>query len=93
MGYVRIWIRFINNTDYLGKSVFHCHFEAHSDTGMTANMILYDPNTLDALSYDVCYQQCNEQCNEQIDNSNKNSFHDYWHTISFKLKQLFDVFF
>merc|ERR1712228_54884 len=43
-GFVRIWQRFAaagkNGSVFVGKSVFHCHFLAHEDTGMIANMLL-----------------------------------------------------
>jgi FtsP/CotA-like multicopper oxidase with cupredoxin domain len=42
-GFVRIWQRFSasgNGSAFVGKSVFHCHFLAHEDTGMISNMLL-----------------------------------------------------
>ncbi len=37
-GYLRIWVRLY--ADYVGKTVFHCHFLAHEETGMIQNFLI-----------------------------------------------------
>ena len=37
-GMLRIWTRF--RKDMVGKTVFHCHFLAHEETGMIQNFII-----------------------------------------------------
>ncbi|KNC80815.1 hypothetical protein SARC_06839 [Sphaeroforma arctica JP610] len=37
-GSLRIWTRYAARA--YGKTVFHCHFEAHSDTGMMSNLMI-----------------------------------------------------
>ena len=39
-GRVTLRIRFPVEAEYKGKSVLHCHFLAHEDTGMMANMMV-----------------------------------------------------
>eukprot|EP00397_Hematodinium_sp_SG-2012_P011232 GEMP01011366.1.p1 GENE.GEMP01011366.1~~GEMP01011366.1.p1 ORF type:complete len:656 (+),score=147.03 GEMP01011366.1:302-2269(+) len=39
-GFVRLWIRFPSEKAYHGKTVAHCHFLAHEDTGMIVNMMV-----------------------------------------------------
>jgi hypothetical protein len=36
-GYTRIWVQYKN---YTGKTVFHCHFLAHEDTGMMSTLFI-----------------------------------------------------
>jgi len=36
-GRARVWVRYKN---YTGKTVFHCHFLAHEDTGMMATLFI-----------------------------------------------------
>jgi FtsP/CotA-like multicopper oxidase with cupredoxin domain len=40
-GYLRIWVRLY--ADYVGKTVFHCHFLAHEETGMLQNFLITPP--------------------------------------------------
>eukprot|EP00536_Pseudo-nitzschia_multiseries_P004373 jgi/Psemu1/295550/fgenesh1_pm.72_\ len=40
-GRTRIWVRYKN---YTGKTVLHCHFLAHEDTGMMATLFIGPPN-------------------------------------------------
>eukprot|EP01062_Namystynia_karyoxenos_P069426 TRINITY_DN64927_c0_g1_i1.p1 TRINITY_DN64927_c0_g1~~TRINITY_DN64927_c0_g1_i1.p1 ORF type:complete len:723 (+),score=213.95 TRINITY_DN64927_c0_g1_i1:77-2170(+) len=48
---VKIWMRFARqplgpaSPGFVGKTVFHCHFLAHEDTGMIANMMILPGNT------------------------------------------------
>merc|ERR1712021_205399 len=53
-GGVKIWLHFspINSTNLNGKSVFHCHFLAHEDTGMIAQIMFTDPNMDSATTND-----------------------------------------
>jgi len=39
-GDVTIWQRFEKNEQWIGKTVFHCHFLDHEDQGMMSNFIL-----------------------------------------------------
>jgi FtsP/CotA-like multicopper oxidase with cupredoxin domain len=44
-GTVTIWVQFsakdpLNNQPYTGKTVYHCHLEDHSDTGMIQNIVI-----------------------------------------------------
>jgi len=39
-GFVKIWIRWPSGEKYTGKTVIHCHFLAHEDTGMIANIMI-----------------------------------------------------
>lgn len=50
-GGVKIWLHFspIESTNLNGKSVFHCHFLAHEDTGMIAQIMFIDP-TMDTAT-------------------------------------------
>ena len=36
-GMVKVWIRFDR---FVGKTVAHCHFLAHEDTGMITNVLI-----------------------------------------------------
>jgi hypothetical protein len=40
---MRIWMRFSDNHGFCGKTVFHCHFLAHEDTGMIHNLMISPP--------------------------------------------------
>jgi FtsP/CotA-like multicopper oxidase with cupredoxin domain len=40
-GRTRIWVQYGN---YTGKTVFHCHFLAHEDTGMMATLFIGTPD-------------------------------------------------
>jgi suppressor of ftsI len=40
-GRARIWVQYKN---YTGKTVFHCHFLAHEDTGMMATLFIGPPD-------------------------------------------------
>jgi hypothetical protein len=40
-GRTRIWVQYKN---YTGKTVFHCHFLAHEDTGMMATLFIGPPD-------------------------------------------------
>merc|ERR1711871_418033 len=40
---VRIWLRFSSSHAFVGKTVFHCHFLAHEDTGMMSNLLILPP--------------------------------------------------
>lgn len=40
-GRTRIWLQYKN---YTGKTVFHCHFLAHEDTGMMATLFIGQPD-------------------------------------------------
>lgn len=46
---VRIWTRFARDiaapNGFVGKSVMHCHFLAHEDTGMIANFVIFPRNS------------------------------------------------
>jgi hypothetical protein len=42
-GRARIWVQYKN---YTGKTVFHCHFLAHEDTGMMSTLFIGDPHVL-----------------------------------------------
>ena len=42
-GRVRIWVQYKN---YTGKTVFHCHFLAHEDTGMMSTLFIGSPLVL-----------------------------------------------
>ncbi len=42
-GRARIWVQYKN---YTGKTVFHCHFLAHEDTGMMSTLFIGDPRVL-----------------------------------------------
>lgn len=42
-GRARIWVSFKN---YTGKTVFHCHFLAHEDTGMMATLFIGSPDKI-----------------------------------------------
>jgi FtsP/CotA-like multicopper oxidase with cupredoxin domain len=42
MGYLRVWTRLYSH--YIGKTVFHCHFLAHEETGMIQNFLIV-PNS------------------------------------------------
>lgn len=42
-GRTRIWVQYKN---YTGKTVFHCHFLAHEDTGMMATLFIGPPDVL-----------------------------------------------
>lgn len=50
-GVVKIWLKFspVQSVNLNGKSVFHCHFLAHEDTGMIAQIMFVDP-TLDTAT-------------------------------------------
>ncbi|GKY96692.1 hypothetical protein MPSEU_000628700 [Mayamaea pseudoterrestris] len=41
-GRTRIWVQYKN---YTGKTVIHCHFLAHEDTGMMATLFIGQPHT------------------------------------------------
>lgn len=40
-GRTRIWVQYKN---YTGKTVFHCHFLAHEDTGMMSTLFIGSPD-------------------------------------------------
>jgi hypothetical protein len=40
-GRTRIWVQY---KEYTGKTVFHCHFLAHEDTGMMATLFIGPPD-------------------------------------------------
>jgi FtsP/CotA-like multicopper oxidase with cupredoxin domain len=40
-GRTRIWVKYGN---YTGKTIFHCHFLAHEDTGMMATLFIGQPD-------------------------------------------------
>jgi len=40
-GRARIWVQYKN---YTGKTVFHCHFLAHEDTGMMSTLFIGEPD-------------------------------------------------
>ena len=40
-GRTRIWVQYKN---YTGKTVFHCHFLAHEDTGMMSTLFIGEPD-------------------------------------------------
>jgi len=42
-GRARIWVQYKN---YTGKTVFHCHFLAHEDTGMMSTLFIGTPELL-----------------------------------------------
>merc|ERR1711935_1188272 len=42
----------VESTNLNGKSVFHCHFLAHEDTGMIAQIMFSDPTTETATTND-----------------------------------------
>jgi hypothetical protein len=42
-GRTRIWVQY---KEYTGKTVFHCHFLAHEDTGMMATLFIGPPDVL-----------------------------------------------
>ena len=42
-GRTRIWVQYKN---YTGKTVLHCHFLAHEDTGMMATLFIGPPDVL-----------------------------------------------
>ena len=42
-GRTRIWVQYKN---YTGKTVFHCHFLAHEDTGMMATLFIGAPDII-----------------------------------------------
>jgi hypothetical protein len=42
-GRARIWVQYKN---YTGKTVFHCHFLAHEDTGMMSTLFIGNPDVL-----------------------------------------------
>ena len=42
-GRARIWVQYKN---YTGKTVMHCHFLAHEDTGMMSTLFIGDPHVL-----------------------------------------------
>ena len=42
-GRTRIWVQYKN---YTGKTVFHCHFLAHEDTGMMATLFIGPPDKI-----------------------------------------------
>jgi hypothetical protein len=42
-GRTRIWVQY---KEYTGKTVFHCHFLAHEDTGMMATLFIGPPDVI-----------------------------------------------
>lgn len=42
-GRARIWVQYKN---YTGKTILHCHFLAHEDTGMMAILFIGAPNEI-----------------------------------------------
>ena len=42
-GRTRIWVQYKN---YTGKTVFHCHFLAHEDTGMMSTLFIGSPDII-----------------------------------------------
>ena len=48
---MRIWLRFSGHHGFTGKTVFHCHFLAHEDTGMIHNLMIEAPLGKDAKQH------------------------------------------
>jgi FtsP/CotA-like multicopper oxidase with cupredoxin domain len=58
-GFARIWMRFEHG--YTGKTVYHCHFLAHEDTGMIANVLVEEPLDLSKKAHEQEMKQTGHQ--------------------------------